>query len=152
MLNFHNNFRKKAKQRERNANDVAKLLSFFTSCKKDNPQFFSDFQLDKEGKILSIFWSHASQQGDYMDFGDAVTFDTTHKTNLYEKPLGMFVGSNHHLHCTIFAFALLGDETVDTFEWVFNAFKTCMGTEGPRVMLTGTTDNNELNVYTSNMA
>jgi hypothetical protein len=31
----------------------------------------------------------------------------------------------------------LGDETVDTFEWVFNAFKTCMGAEGPRVMLTG---------------
>lgn len=94
---------KKAKQRERNANDVAKLLSFFALCKKDNPHFFSDFQLDKEGKILSIFWSHASQQGDYMDFGDAVTFDTTHKTNLYEKPLGMFVGSNHHLQCTIFA-------------------------------------------------
>jgi hypothetical protein len=44
MLNFDNNFRKKAKQRERNANDVAKLLSFFASCKKDNPQFFSDFQ------------------------------------------------------------------------------------------------------------
>jgi hypothetical protein len=34
----------------------------FSLCKKDNPQFFSDFQLDKEGKILSIFWSHASQQ------------------------------------------------------------------------------------------
>ena len=37
MLNIDNNFRKKAKQRERNANDVAKLLSFFASCKKDNP-------------------------------------------------------------------------------------------------------------------
>jgi hypothetical protein len=48
MLNIDNNFRKKEKQRERNANDVAKLLSFFASCKKDNPQFFSDFQLDKE--------------------------------------------------------------------------------------------------------
>jgi hypothetical protein len=45
-------------------------------CKKDNPQFFFDFQLDEEGKILSIFWSHASQQADYIDFGDAVTFDT----------------------------------------------------------------------------
>jgi hypothetical protein len=42
----------------------------------------------------------------------------------------------------------LGDETVDTFEWVFNAFKICMGTEGPRVMLTGTTDNNAGNLYT----
>jgi hypothetical protein len=46
---------KKVRQRERNANDVSKLLSFFALCKKDNPQFFSDFELDKEGKILSIF-------------------------------------------------------------------------------------------------
>jgi hypothetical protein len=106
-------------------------------CKKDNPQFFSDFQLDKEGKILSIFWSHASQQADYIDFGDAVTFDTTHKTNLYDKPLGMFVGCNHHLQCTVFGFTLLGDKTVDTSEWVFNAFKMCMGPEGPRVILIG---------------
>jgi hypothetical protein len=63
----------------------------------------------------------------------------------------MFVASNHHPQCTIFAFALLGDEIVDTFEWVFNAFKTCMGTEGPRVMLTGTIDNNVDNVYISQM-
>ncbi|WVZ84959.1 hypothetical protein U9M48_031925, partial [Paspalum notatum var. saurae] len=48
----------------------------------------------------------------------------------------MFVGANHHLQCAVFGFALLGDETVETFEWVFNAFKTCMGGEGPRVMLT----------------
>ena len=76
-------------------------------------------------------------QAKYVDFGDAVTFDTTHKTNLHDKPLEMFVGANHHLHCTLFGFGLLGDETVDTFEWAFNAFKTCMGCEGPRVMLTG---------------
>jgi hypothetical protein len=75
-------------------------------------------------------------QAEYVDFGDALTFDTTRKTNLYDKPLGMFVGANHHLHCTLFGFVLLGDETVDTFDWDFNAFKTCMGCEGPRVMLT----------------
>jgi hypothetical protein len=86
---------------------------------------------------LSIFWSHASHQGEYVDFGDAVTLDTTHKTNLYGKHLGMFVGANHHLQCTVFGFSLLGDETIETFEWVFNAFKTCMGIEGPRVMLIG---------------
>lgn len=46
-------------------------------------------------KIVSIFWSHASMQGEYIDFGDVVTFDTTHK--LYDKSLGMFVGANNHL-------------------------------------------------------
>ena len=135
LLNLQN--RKAARRWENNANDVSKLLQFFASCKKENPQFFCDFQLDKEGKISSIFWSHASQQGDYIDFGDAVTFDTIHKTNFYDKLLGMFVGANHHLQCAVFGFELLGDETVETFEWVFNAFKTCMGGEGPRVMLTG---------------
>ncbi|WVZ90774.1 hypothetical protein U9M48_037042 [Paspalum notatum var. saurae] len=36
----------------------------------------------------------------------------------------MFVGANHHLECIVFAFTFLGDKTVETFEWVFNAFKT----------------------------
>jgi hypothetical protein len=37
---------------------------------------------------------------------------------------------------TVFGFKLLGDETIDTFEWVFIAFKTCMRPEGPRVIQT----------------
>jgi hypothetical protein len=79
---------------------------------------------------VSIFWSHASMQGEYADYGDDVTFDTTHKTNIYDKPLGMFIGANSHLQCTVFGFVLLGDETVQTFEWAFNSFKTGMrGTE-----------------------
>jgi hypothetical protein len=113
-------------------------LSFwnFFYVQKTEPSVFCVFQLDAEGKIKGIYWSHASMQAEYVDFGDAVTFDITHKTNMYDKPLGMFVGSNHHLHCTLFGFVLLGDETVDTFKCAFNAFKTCMGCEGPRVMLT----------------
>jgi hypothetical protein len=123
--------RKRVKGKEMSMMCLSSYL-FLRCVKKITHIFFSDFQLDQEGKILSIFWSHASQQADYIDFGDAVTFDTTHKTNLYDKPLGMFVGCNHHLQCTVFGFTLLGgDETVDTFEWVFNAFKTCMGPEGP---------------------
>jgi hypothetical protein len=53
-------YRRVARRRENCANDVAKLLSFFTTCKKQNPQFFCDFQLDKDVKIVSIFWSHTS--------------------------------------------------------------------------------------------
>ncbi|WVZ90765.1 hypothetical protein U9M48_037036 [Paspalum notatum var. saurae] len=92
--------------------------------------------LDKERKLFSIFLCYANQQGEYINFGDVITFDTTHKANLYDKPLGMFVCAIHHLKCTVFGFGLLGDETVETFEWVFNAFKTCMGAEVPRVMQT----------------
>jgi hypothetical protein len=120
---LYNNCRRAARRRENCANDVAKLLSFFTDCKKQNPQFFCDFQLDNDGKIVSIFWSHASMQGEYADYCDAMTFDTTHKTNIYDKPLGMFIGANSHLQCTVFGFVLLGDEIVQIFEWAFNSFK-----------------------------
>jgi hypothetical protein len=37
----------------------------------------------------------------------------------------------------MFGFALLCDEAVEMFEWAFNAFKTCMGSDEPRVILTG---------------
>jgi hypothetical protein len=49
----------------------------------------------------------------------------------------IFVGANHHLQNTIFGCALLGDETQATFEWVFQAFKKCMGTNRTRCILTG---------------
>jgi hypothetical protein len=75
--------RKKVKQRERNANDVSKLLSFLHCVKKITHSFSLTSNWTKKERFLSIFWSHASQQADYIDFGDAVTFDTTHKTNLY---------------------------------------------------------------------
>ncbi|KAL6850343.1 hypothetical protein ACP4OV_020970 [Aristida adscensionis] len=75
-------------------------------------------------------------QGDYADFGDVMCFDTTHRTNLYDKPFGMFVGANNHLQNTLFACALVGDETIPTFQWVFNSFKKCMGTIKTKCILT----------------
>ena len=108
--------------RAEHANDVNKLLEFFKDCEAENPQFRWEAKVDFNGCIHSIFWSHASMQGEYVDFGDAMPFDTTYKTNVYDKPLAMFVGSDHHLHNTVFGCALLGDETTETFEWVFRAF------------------------------
>jgi outer membrane cobalamin receptor len=48
-------------------------------------------------QIQNIFWSHASQRVEYRDFGDVITFDTTHKTNSKRMPLAMFVGANNNL-------------------------------------------------------
>jgi hypothetical protein len=76
--------------------------------------------------IQNVFWSHASQRVEYVDFGDMVTFDTTYQTNVYSMPLAMFIGSNHQLQNVIFAQALLNNEQADTFEWLFKAFQNCM--------------------------
>ncbi|KAF2927005.1 hypothetical protein DAI22_06g170103 [Oryza sativa Japonica Group] len=77
--------RKAANVRKENANDINKLLEFFNECTLQNP-------------------NHASSQAEFADFGDAVTFDTTYKTNIYEMPLAMFVGANHHMQSTLFGY------------------------------------------------
>ena len=83
---------------------------------------------DPKTKVLrSIFWSHASQRAEYKDFGDVITFDTTHKTNRKNMPLGMFVGANNNLKNVSFGQALLQDETTESFKWLFETFKNCMG-------------------------
>ena len=43
---------------------------------------------------------------DYANFGDVVTFDTTYGTNKELRPLGVFIGFNHHRGLTVFGAAL----------------------------------------------
>ncbi|CAL5000205.1 unnamed protein product [Urochloa decumbens] len=129
--------RKAETTRDRNSDDINKMISFFKYCEEQNPQFFWAFECDDDGIIQNLFWSHASMQGEYADFGDAVTFDTTYKTNMYNMPLAMFVGSNHHHQNTIFGVALLRQETIKSFQWLFGAFKSCMqGANKLRCILT----------------
>ena len=105
--------------------------------KAENENFYFDVQVHEENRIKNIFWANASCRAAYMDFGDCITFDTTYKSNKYHLPLAVFVGVNNHLQSTIFGVALMGDETVDTFKWVFSAFLQCMGGKQPITILTG---------------
>jgi hypothetical protein len=117
MLFFSENGHKKAaKAREEREDDLNKLLQFFRECKKNNKYFYWDVDADpKIGVIKNIFWSHASQRAEYRDFGDVITFDTTHKTNSKHMPLAMFVGANNNLKNVTFGHALIGDESVGSF-------------------------------------
>ena len=79
-----------------------------------------------------------------MDFGDVVTFDTTHKTNKNNMPLGLFVGSNHQLQNIVFGQALLQDETTESFLWLFKTFGECKNNKDPNVIQTGKTTSNSI--------
>jgi hypothetical protein len=58
-------------------------------------------------------------------------------TNKNRMPLATFVGSNHQLQNVVFGQALLRDEMVHSFTWLFKTFKTCLGGDEPHVLLTG---------------
>ena len=106
-----NAYRKAEEVREERDDDLNKLLQFFRECKDNDEHFYWDVDADpKTGVVRNIFWSHASQRAEYRDFGDVITFDTTHKTNSRHMPLAMFVGANNNLKNVTFGQALIGDE------------------------------------------
>nr|XP_040251793.1 protein FAR1-RELATED SEQUENCE 5-like [Aegilops tauschii subsp. strangulata] len=95
--------------RKDDLDDVLKLVSFFKDMKAINDEFFYDIQVDKDKSIKNIFWSNASCQGPYQDFGDC---------------------------STIFAVALIRDEDAKSFKWPFDTFLRCMSNKHPTCILT----------------
>ncbi|XP_020149906.2 protein FAR1-RELATED SEQUENCE 5-like [Aegilops tauschii subsp. strangulata] len=129
------------------------MLLHMRSHKREDPlidQLVKDMQLDnhthaqmmstlsrnRNNRVRNIFWAKASCKGSYEDFGDCVTFDTTYKTNKFHMAMGVFVGVHHHLQSAIFVVALMRDETIPSFEWVFKTFLRCMNNKPPICMLT----------------
>lgn len=59
---------------------------------------------------------------DYEYFGDVISLDSTYCTNSSHRPLTVFSGFNHHRKAMIFGVALLYDETVESYKWLFETF------------------------------
>ncbi|XP_027067458.1 protein FAR1-RELATED SEQUENCE 5-like [Coffea arabica] len=84
----------------------------------------------------SLKYGEAGMLIDYNFFGDIVTFDTTYKTNKEYRPLGVFVSFNQHRQIVIFGAALMYDETIDSFKWVFGTLLEAMCGKRPSTILT----------------
>jgi zinc finger SWIM domain-containing protein 3 len=73
---------------------------------------------------------------DYACFGDAVSFDTTFQTNKFEMPFAPLLGTNYHKQTIIFGAALLYNETIPSFIWLFETFLTAMSGKHPSTIFT----------------
>jgi len=67
---------------------------------------------------------------------DAVSFDTIFKTNKFEMPFAPILGCNHHKQTIIFGCALLFNETIESFVWLFETFLTAMSGKHPNTIFT----------------
>jgi hypothetical protein len=117
--------------------DVQKTLDFSREQQLQNRNFFYTVQVDSASKIKNIFWVHASSRLSFEHFGDVVTFDTTYHTNRYNMPFGIFVGVNNHYQLVMFGCALLREENVESFKWLFKIFTKAMQVKEPVSILTG---------------
>ncbi|XP_010276948.1 PREDICTED: protein FAR1-RELATED SEQUENCE 5-like isoform X2 [Nelumbo nucifera] len=112
------------------------IIQYFQDMRLKDPSFVYAIQLDQAELVTNLFWADAQMIVDYGHFGDVVCFDTTCKTNNENRPFTLFVGVNNYKNLIIFGAALLYDETVDTFEWLFKTFIKTMGGKKPKTILT----------------
>lgn len=124
-------------KRDECSEDVELTLDLFKELQSNSSNFFYSVQVDKACRVKNIFWSHAVSRRNFQAFGDVVTFDTTYKTNSYNMPFAPFVGVNNHFQSILFGCALLRDETVESFNWLFSTFRKCMNGKEPQCILTG---------------
>ena len=66
--------RRAAHTREEARDDIPKLQAFFDECKRNNPQFYYKYQLDNNNVVKNVFWSHASQQGNYKSMYSSLLY------------------------------------------------------------------------------
>ncbi|XP_010246204.1 PREDICTED: protein FAR1-RELATED SEQUENCE 5-like [Nelumbo nucifera] len=112
------------------------ILKFFEKLQMENSSSFHSIQLDAADRITNAFWADSRMVVDYHYFGDVVCFDTSFRINQDERPFASFVGVNHHRQIVIFGAALLYDETIESFKWVFESFLNAMGGKMPKTILT----------------
>lgn len=77
-----------------------------------------------------------SSDDSLQKFWDVVTFDTTYRTNKYSMPFIPVTRVNHHYHSILFGFALIQDETEDTFVWVFESWLQAMNNKALVTIIT----------------
>ncbi|CAL1394878.1 unnamed protein product [Linum trigynum] len=116
--------------------DGQAIMDYFRMAQVEDPSFFHLVQLDDDDLIMNMFWADGRSIIDYKYFGDVVCFDTTYRTNEYGRPFAPFVGVNHMKQTIIFGAALLYDETITSFKWLFEAFLTAMAGNQPKTILT----------------
>uniref|UniRef100_A0A8I6WQ28 Protein FAR1-RELATED SEQUENCE n=1 Tax=Hordeum vulgare subsp. vulgare TaxID=112509 RepID=A0A8I6WQ28_HORVV len=118
--------------------DIRKTVELLSELKKKDPMFADSVLVDSDSKIQALMWTNGRSRYQYSTFGDAITFDTTYRTNQYDMPFGLFVGVNHHFQSIILGGVLMRNEKEETFDRVFKEFVSLMGGKATLTILTCT--------------
>lgn len=116
--------------------DVEALLIFFDKMQAQNSNFFYNWDMDDEGRLKNVCWVDARSRVAYQHFCDVICFDTVYLTYQFVIPLVAFLGINHHGHFVLLGCGLLGDESPETFAWLFKKWLKCMNDKAPEAIIT----------------
>ncbi|KAL9664284.1 hypothetical protein QQ045_019683 [Rhodiola kirilowii] len=114
--------------------DAQLVLNNLVKKKEMCSSFFYEYSVDK-GALSGIFWADSICQLNFHAFGDVLTFDATYSLNRYNMIFVPFTGIDNHKKSVTFAAALLSREDVESYTWMLECFKKCMG-QDPQIVLT----------------
>lgn len=112
------------------------ILEYLQKMQAEDPAFFYAIQVDEKDNMTNFFWADAKSLMDFTYFGDVVCLDTTYKIYGYSRPFALFTGVNHHKQTIIFGAVLLYDDSMQSFMWLFESFRTAMNGSQPKTILT----------------
>ncbi|KAJ7967050.1 FAR1-related sequence [Quillaja saponaria] len=120
---------------------VQHVLDYLKRMQAENPAIYYAVQGDNDHSGGNIFWADATSRMNYSYFGDAVTLDTTYRTNRFRVPFASFTGFNHHGQPVLFGCALILHESESSLVWLFQTWLHAMSGHHP---LSITTDPDRL--------
>ncbi|XP_066326936.1 protein FAR1-RELATED SEQUENCE 4-like isoform X2 [Miscanthus floridulus] len=134
--NEYKNYTRTKHTKDMQLGDTQAICEYLHRMKGENPSFFYAIQVDEDDQFANVFWADAKSIMDYNYFGDVVCVDTRYCTSDYGRPLLLFTGVNHHKQLIIFGSALIYDDSVQSFRWLFETFKSAMSGKQPKTVLT----------------
>lgn len=113
--------------RESQLTDMEDTIAYFKEKEKEDVDFFYKMKLDREDRMVNLYWIDSATRRAYEHFRDYVSFDATYLTNMYKMPCAPFIGINNHSQSLQFGCRFIRNEDVDSYIWLFKTFKECMG-------------------------
>ncbi len=131
LQNYHASFRSSIK-----CSDAQLFVDNLARKNSINSGFYFDYVIDEKGRLVHVFWADNTCRKNYAVFGDLISFDATYSTNQYNMIFTPFTGINHHSGCVLFGAALISNEKIDSYKWLFSTFLKAMGGAAPRLIIT----------------
>lgn len=116
--------------------DASRAIGYLQHKADLDMGLFAKYTVDSSRRLGNMVWADSTCRRDYGAYGHVVAFDSTYRTNKYRKPLLIFVGVNNHFRSVVFGFAMLHDESFETYKWVLETFIECMNGVKPKSVIT----------------
>ena len=105
------------------ANSAQMLVKAVEEEEQRNPGLVVRFGLDPGQKLRFMFFQTALMKNLVRKFPEHIIIDTTYCINNCNMPLTSFICVDGNLESRVVAFALIPDETRETYEEIFQIFK-----------------------------